>query len=479
MPEEELLPWWREAVIYQIYPRSFQDTDGDGVGDLAGVRGRLNHLRWLGVDALWLCPIYPSGGIDGGYDITDFTAVDPTFGTAEEFRSLVDAAHTHGLKVLVDFVPCHTSIEHPWFREHPERYFWADDGPPNNWLSIVGDSAWALDPRSGRWYLHTYYREQADLNWRHSGTVRAMQDVLRHWLALGVDGFRIDSVEGLLKDPQLRDDPSPTSVFPLPLPAEYAQLAHTNSLDAPDIADALRAIRSVTDDALLIGEVYLPAGHRARYLRHLDIAFSFELLHAPWNASALRAAIASGAAAPGTATVLSNHDFPRIAGRADPRLAAMLLLTLPGPAFVYQGDELGLLDGVQPDIPVDAVGRDPYRTPLPWDSTPNRGFSTGVPWLPVVPAGTADVARQQEDSGSLLHLYRRLIRLKRRLGGDLEFVDIDENVVAFRRGAHGVVLNLTDHPVALPPYEEVLIETAAGSVTQTSLAAGQGAVYTR
>ena len=349
--------WWLDAVIYQVYPRSFQDSDADGVGDLAGIERRLDHIAALGASALWLSPIYPSPLADFGYDVSDHRDVDPVYGTLATFDRLVAAAHDRGLRVLLDLVPCHTSIEHPWFTDHPDWYIWAEgrgDGPPNNWLAAFGGSAWTRDRASGRWYLHSFYPEQPDLDWRHPGVVRAMQEVVRFWLDRGVDGFRIDAIDRLLKDPELRDDPPATAPFPLPLHEGLGALDRIHSANSPDIPEALGALREAADDAFLVGEVYLPAAQTAPYLRQLDAVFAFELFHSPWDAGSLRsaieatAALAHGDGAAGAAWVLSNHDFPRLATRVGPEnvgAAAILLLTLPGAAFVYQGEEIGQADG--------------------------------------------------------------------------------------------------------------------------------------
>src|SRR4051794_33305428 len=229
--------WWRDAVIYQIYPRSFQDSDGDGVGDLPGIASRLDHLVELGVDALWLSPIYPSPLADFGYDVSDHTAVDPAYGTLDDFDVLVAAAHERGLRLLMDLVPCHTSIEHPWFREHPDWYIWGegrDGGPPNSWMSAFGGSAWTFDENRGRWYLHSFYPEQPDLNWRNPALVEAMQGVIRFWLEREADGYRVDAIDRLMKDPELRDDPPATEPFGLPLREDEARFALTRSRNAPD-----------------------------------------------------------------------------------------------------------------------------------------------------------------------------------------------------------------------------------------------------
>jgi alpha-glucosidase len=241
--------WWQDAVIYQVYPRSFQDSDGDGVGDLRGVASRLDHLSELGVDGLWLSPIYPSPLADFGYDVSAYTDVDPVYGTLADFDALVEAAHQRGLRLLMDLVPCHTSIEHPWFGEHPDWYIWAegrDGGPPNNWLSAFGGSAWSLDERRGRWYLHSFYPEQPDLDWRNPAVVAAMQEAIGFWIERGVDGYRIDAIDRLMKDPELRDDPPAEASFGLPREDHEAHLAPVHSRNAPDTGEALAAIRAAT-----------------------------------------------------------------------------------------------------------------------------------------------------------------------------------------------------------------------------------------
>jgi alpha-glucosidase len=458
-------PWWRDAVVYQVYPRSFQDSDGDGVGDLRGIRARLEHIRRLGADALWLSPVYPSPLADFGYDVSDHSAIDPVFGSLRDFDDLVTAAHGRGLRLLMDLVPCHTSIEHPWFRQHPDWYVWADgDAPPNNWLATFGGPAWTLDPHSERWYLHSFYPEQPDLDWRQPEVREAFSEVIAFWRSRGVDGFRVDAIDRLVKDPGLRDDPPARTPFALPLPEEYARLEHLHSTNSPDIALALAAIRAAAGCAALVGEVYLPTTGLAPYLPHLDLAFCFELLHAPFRAPALRAVIEAALAVPGIAWVLSNHDFPRLAtrlGSGRERLAAMLLLTLPGPAFVYQGDEIGMTDGPGGDPPLDRQGRDGCRHPMQWESGPGGGFSTGRPWLAPVDPQRRSVAAQEGDRGSLLWLYRDLIALRRSLGPDMEFLDAPDDVLAYRRGDRVVLLNLGERPAACPVPSQVELATSS------------------
>ena len=452
--------WWKDAVVYQIYPRSFQDSDGDGVGDLRGIEQRLDHLAYLGVDAFWLSPIYPSPLADFGYDVSDYTAVDPVFGTLGDFDALVAAAHARGLRVLLDLVPSHTSIEHPWFREHPDWYIWSPvDGPPNNWKAVFGGSAWSRDPHGRGWYLHTFYAEQPDLDWRNPEVVAAMQDVVRFWLERGADGFRVDAVNGLVKDAELRDDPPASGSFPLPLPPEAAELDHVYSAGRPEVIEALAALREAAGDALLVGEVYLGTADYARYLQQLDLVFAFELLFSPWEERALRAAIGPAAELGRVAWVLSNHDFERLASRVgeeNVRAAALLLLTLPGVAFVYQGDEIGLPNGPGSDPPHDRAGRDPLRHPMQWDGSDDAGFSTGRPWLSPIDPVQRNVAAQRGDSDSLLELYRQLIAFKRGLGDGFRLLEAEPGVVAYDRGGHTVAINTTPARREAPSGEVVL-----------------------
>ncbi len=459
---------WDNAVIYQVYPRSFQDSDGDGVGDLRGIVSRLDHLKWLGVDALWMSPIYPSPMADFGYDVSDFENVDPVFGTLADYDGLVTAAGDRGLALLMDLVPCHTSIEHPWFTEHPDWYVWTDR--PNNWRSAFGGSAW--ERLGNRFYLHSFYREQPDLNWRNPEVVRAMQGVLRFWLERGADGYRVDALDRLMKDPRMRDDPPATQPFGLPQPEFLADLAPVHSRNAPDIGTALAAIREAAAHALLVGEVYLPAASWEPYLQHMDRAFAFELLHSPWEANALRAAIAASTARPDSAAwAMSNHDFGRLTTRFGPenaRAAALLLLTLPGPAFIYQGDEIGQQEG--PDgTRWDRHGRDRHRHPMQWDASPSGGFTTGEPWLPAVDPERTSVEAQRDHPASMLNLVRELIAFRRTLGEGFELLDAAPGVVAYRRGAHTVAVNTTAEPRPAPPGLSVPLLATSGSALRGSL----------
>ena len=463
-----------DPVIYQIYPRSFQDSDGDGVGDLGGVRSRLDHLVELGVDALWLSPIYPSPMADFGYDVADYTDVDPAYGSLSDFDELIARAHERGLEVLLDLVPCHTSIEHPWFREHPDWYIWAER--PNNWISAFGGSAWA--PRDGRYYLHSFYPEQPDLDWRNPAVVAAMQDVFRFWLGRGADGYRIDAIDRLLKDPELRDDPPAIEPFGLPLSPEESRLALSNSRNAPDTGEALARMREAAGDAFLVGEVYLPSSRWRPYSDHFDAVFSFELLLATWDATVLRSVIESSARAERAAWVMSNHDFGRLAtrfGRQNARAAALLLLTLPGPVFLYQGDEIGQGDGPPGESAFDRAGRDRFRHPMQWDGSPGAGFSAGRAWLPPVDPAERNVEEQRADPGSTLALTRELIALRRGLSGELQLLDAAPGVLAFRRGDHVVAINTTGAPRPAPPeLREPVFVTSDAALAGRELAAHAG-----
>ena len=457
--------WWSEAVVYQVYPRSFQDSDGDGVGDLRGVLERLDYLAWLGADAIWLSPFYPSPGADLGYDISDHCDVDPQFGTMADFDELLAGAHRRGIRVLLDIVPSHTSIEHPWFREHPDWYVWAEE-PPNNWRASFGGPAWSLDRLSGRWYLHSFYPEQPDLDWRNPEVREAVAAVLRFWLARGVDGFRLDALDKTMKNRELADDAPAPGPPPLPLHPELAALDGRSSRNDPEVSLVLAALREAAGDALLVGEVYLSASELPPYLEHLDLAFSFDLLHSRWSAAELWRAIEAGAGVGGAAWVLSNHDFPRLAtrfGERAARAAALLLLALPGPAFIYQGDEIGMVDGPGARPPIDRYGRDAHRHPMQWEGGERAGFTTGDAWLALADPQLRNVADQRRDRDSVLALYRRLIEFRRRLSGPLIGRDGGPGVLAFDRGEHSIVINLGDAEVALPVAGEVVIATSTAA----------------
>ncbi|GBD85358.1 oligo-1,6-glucosidase 1 [bacterium BMS3Abin02] len=431
-------PWWQTGVIYQIYPRSFQDSDGDGIGDLEGIRRRLDYLSdTLGVDAIWLSPFYPSPMADFGYDVSEYCNVDPIFGTLDDFDRLLAEAHARELKVIIDWVPNHTSDRHPWFeasrssRDDPKRnwYVWADpnpDGsPPNNWQSVFGGPAWEWDENTHQYYLHSFLAEQPDLNWRNPAVEAAMLDTLRFWLDRGVDGFRMDVVAFIMKDPGLRDDPQPPTDEPL------RSRAHD------DVHAEFRKIRSVLDSydppRFSIGEIHEPdwgrwASYYGRHLDELHMPFNFTLLHAPWNAGVIRRLVdACDASVPPGAWpnyVLGNHDTTRLATRLGSdraRVAAMLLLTLRGTPTLYYGDELGMEQAdIPPELQQDpwgrrmpGMGRDGCRTPMEWDTSPHAGFTDGVPWLPVA-EGSRLRSVAVQGATSILGLYQGLLRLRRR-----------------------------------------------------------------
>ncbi|MET0246692.1 MAG: alpha-amylase family glycosyl hydrolase [Sphingomonas sp.] len=482
-------PWWEPGVIYQIYPRSFQDSDGDGVGDLRGIERRLDHVAALGVDAIWLSPIFPSPMADFGYDVADYCGVDPLFGSLADFDRLLAAVHARGLKLLLDFVPNHSSTAHPWFvesrssRDNPKRdwYIWRDPalggGPPNNWISDMGGPAWELDSHTGQYYLHAFLREQADLNWRNPEVRAAMTDVLRFWFDRGVDGFRIDVLWHMIKAEGLPDNP-PNPDYRPELGEKLKVLQHhsANQPEVHEIAAAFRALADEYGDRLLVGEICLPLDTLMHYYGReapgVHLPFNFQLLDTPWDAAALSAMIAAYEAAlpPGgwPNWVMGSHDAPRIAarlGEAQARVAAVLLLTLRGTPTLYQGDEIGIGKvAIPPDRirdpqdlrqPRMGLGRDRSRTPMPWDSSPFAGFSTVEPWLPLGDDWrTRNVAAQEQDAGSMLDLYRRLLALRRDHAalavGDFAIVPSDADVLCYERRHAGrrllIALNLADAP---------------------------------
>jgi len=467
--------WWRQAVLYQIYVRSFQDTDGDGVGDLPGVRRRLDYLRWLGVDGVWLTPINPSPMHDGGYDVADFTGVDDRLGSLDDVDALVADAAKFGQRVLLDLVPNHTSVEHPWFSEHPDWYVWSQGGPPNNWRAAFGGSAWAMLEGSDRWYLHSFYPEQADLDWRNPHVVEAFEDVIRFWRDRGIDGFRVDAVDRLSKDPQLRNDPPATQPYALPLPEDYGSLTHVHSRNWPGIGKILAAMREAAGDGVLLGEVFRPTAELLPYLEHLDLVLCFEFFFADWRVPNLARVVDQAAALERVVWVLGNHDFPRLPsriGERNLRLAAMLSLTLPGAALIYQGDEIGMIDGPT-DAGFDRAGRDRARHPMQWCGDDDGGFTTGRPWLPLIDPGGRNVADQREDESSLLNLYRRLIEFRPQLSGGFALEEVSTDRLLYRRGRHLVDLNFGEEPRRLDARERPVISTAsAGDITAVPAVGG-------
>ncbi|MEO3749338.1 alpha-amylase family glycosyl hydrolase [Streptomyces sp. B6B3] len=524
-------PWWRSAVIYQIYIRSFADGNGDGVGDIAGIRARLPYLRDLGVDALWITPWYPSPMADHGYDVADYRDIEPLFGTLAEAEALIEEAHQHGLRVIPDIVPNHTSDQHRWFRAavaagpgSPERARYhfrpgaGPDGaaPPNNWQSVFGGPAWTRitepDGSPGEWYLHLFDSAQPDLNWHDAEVREEFESILRYWFARGIDGFRIDVAHGLMKDPELPD------LAPESPGAPYASafLGHPH-WDRDEVHEIYRGWRRVADefpgDRMFVAEASAGSPERlAAYVRPdgLHTAFNFDFLISSWEAKRLRSVIDTttgtmrAVGAPVT-WVLSNHDvvrhvtrfgramsawrgrhdFPRdepldlALGTRRARAAALLMLSLPGGCYVYQGEELGL-EEVE-DLPEEALqdpiwersdhtkrGRDGCRVPLPWSGqAPPFGFSpagrSGDPWLPQ-PTRWADrtAAAQTGDENGMLELYRRALRLRHdhpALGdGDLAWLPTPENVLAFDRDpGFTCVVNLSAEPYPLPPHRGILM----------------------
>ncbi len=516
MPET----WWRSGVIYQIYPRSFQDTNGDGVGDLEGVRQRLDYLVWLGVDVLWLSPFYPSPMKDFGYDVADYGNVDPLFGGLEDFDRLLTEAHERGLRIIIDLVPNHTSDQHPWFlasrhsRSDPKRdwYLWRDPapggGPPNNWLSHFGGSGWTWDEATQQYYYHAFLREQPDLNWRNPQVRAAIHEIMRFWLRRGVDGFRVDVISHLIKDDLFRDNPpNPDWRGHGPDITRLTQLYSANRPELHEIIGELRRVIDAFPDRVLIGEVYLPIDQLVAYYGAqndgLHFPFNFHLLQTPWRADALGALITRyEAALPLDAQpnwVLGNHDQRRVAGRlgeAQARIAAMLLLTLRGTPTLYYGDELGIGDII---IPEDRqrdpwgrreaafnVSRDPARTPMQWNDTIYAGFSTHEPWLPL----TADhalrnVATLRSDAHSILSLHKNLLALRRRCkalhSGDCRPLDAQEQILAYERYDDRerifILLNLGADPTHVPlPADGRLLLSTQGDRTNDSI---EGAVRLR
>jgi alpha-glucosidase len=442
--------WWKDGVVYQIYPRSFMDSNGDGIGDLAGIRSRLDHLAWLGIDAIWLSPIFPSPMADFGYDVANYCDVDPLFGDLAQFDALVAESHARGIRVMLDWVPNHTSDAHPWFiesrssRTNPKRdwYVWRDPGPgggpPNNWAAMFGGPAWQFDSQTGQYYLRSFLTAQPDLNWRNPEVEHAMHGVLRFWLDRGVDGFRIDVIHRIAKDPLLRANPPSEK----PSPGWGGQL-HLNDENHPDIHGFLKRIRGVLDgyhERAAVGEVGLVPDQVATYYGkgdELHLAFNFAFLLASWDASTFGRELESfDKAVPPEGwpdLVLSNHDIPRhatrwddpVLGEARARAMAALLLTARGTPFLYYGEELGMRNA---EIPLEArrdplmwtlgerASRDGERTPMQWSDAPGAGFTTGDPWLPLsADWQTRNVIAQRADRGSILWLYRDLLALRRRV----------------------------------------------------------------
>lgn len=483
--------WWEEAIVYQIYPRSYQDSDSDGVGDLPGIIQRLDHLAWLGITALWISPCYPSPMADFGYDVSDYKDIHPLFGTMADMEKLIAEAHARHIKIILDFVPNHSSNQHPWFlesrssRDNPKRdwYIWRDPapdgGPPNNWLAhFGGGSAWEFDEKTGQYYLHLFLPEQPDLNWRNPEVKEAMLDVMRFWFDKGIDGFRVDVSYKVMKDPEFRNNPPNPDWKPGMNP--FARLLQKYSENQPKNHEFNRWLREVADEygnRVLIGEIYLDIPELVTHYGQGDefhLPFNFHLIMTEWNAAAIRNLIERyEAALPEGAWpnwVLGNHDrhrFATRAGVAHARVGMMLLLTLRGTPTIYYGEEISMEDG---DIPLDrlvdpaeinapglGLGRDPERTPMQWDKSPNAGFSAeGVEtWLPVAQNyQQINVAQQRQEPDSMLAFTRQLISLRQNsrplLGGRYRALEAGEDLIAFARETDEerlvVVLNLGYNP---------------------------------
>jgi alpha-glucosidase len=483
--------WWQTGIIYQIYPRSFQDSNDDGVGDLRGIIARLPHIVELGASAIWISPIFVSPMADFGYDIADYRDIDPLFGTLDDFGDLLAAAHARGLKVILDLVPNHTSDRHAWFqasrasRDSDKRdwYIWRDPapdgGPPNNWLSEFGGSAWQKDEATGQYYYHAFLAAQPDLNWRNPEVRAAVYDVIRFWLERGVDGFRVDVIWHLIKDDQFRDNP---------LNPQFRDGDPSHALipfytaDRPEVHEVIAEMRRVIDEfpeRLLIGEIYLPierlVAYYGRDLSGVHLPFNFSLLGAQWNARAIARLVDEyEAALPAGGWpnwVLGNHDRPRVASRlgaSQARIAAMLLLTLRGTPTIYYGDEIGMeqvaiapdqvRDPFERNVPGRGLGRDGCRTPMQWDDTENAGFSRTPPWLPLASTyRTQNVAQQKLEKDSLYQLHRRLIALRESSSalqlGIYQPINASGDLLLYIR-QHGeerilVTLNLGDEPLSV------------------------------
>ncbi|HEX5015577.1 MAG TPA: alpha-glucosidase [Candidatus Limnocylindrales bacterium] len=475
--------WWQDAVVYQIYPRSFADSNGDGIGDLPGIIDHLDHLVRLGVDAIWLSPIYPSPGLDVGYDVSDHTRVDPVFGTEADFDRLVAETHRRGMRLILDLVMNHTSDQHAWFEasrqsrdnEYADWYLWRDPAgfdtngdplPPNNWVSFFGGSAWTWEPRRGQFYQHTFLPEQPDLNWRNPDVERAQLAMVRGWLERGVDGFRLDVFNVFLKHPELLSNPIQDGA------TAWARQVHLYDRDQPDFVDLLGRFRAVVDSfpgRFSVGELFDGGPERAAALtRPGHLVFDWELVTAPWSASAWRAIVEHREALFGPdlrpTLVLSNHDQPRHASRlaasagttdvdAIAKAAAALLLGLRGTPFLYYGEEIAMVDV---PIPNDEIvdpparlaspefpwwNRDQSRTPMPWTGGRGAGFTTGRPWIRIgADPGGRNVEAQEADPESVLSAYRRLLAARRATPalrrGSFETLDVGSpDVFAWRRVA--------------------------------------------
>jgi alpha-glucosidase len=498
--------WWQHGVVYQVYPRSFQDADGDGVGDLPGLITRLDYLKWLGVDAVWLSPIYPSPMADFGYDVADYQAIAPMFGSMNDFDALVRELHARQLKLVLDFVPNHSSSEHPWFvescrdRSSPKRnrYIWRDPapggGPPNNWLSEFGGSAWTYHAPTGQYYYHAYLPQQPDLNWRNPEVESAMHAVLRFWLDRGVDGFRVDAIHMLVEDESLADNP-PNPLWRAGM-SPARSLLRVHSSDRPETHELIARMRRVVneyDERVLIGEAYLPIDRLMLYygkgLEGFHLPFNFHLISTPWQPRAVAQLVREYERAlpqGGWPTwVMGNHDksrvVTRLGGIKEARLAALLLLTLRGTPTLYNGEEIGMRDvpippGLVQDpwekrLPGLGLGRDPCRTPFQWSAAHGAGFTQGTPWLPIAEDfADCNAERQMNDSASMLTLYRDLLRLRRAEPalsiGRYREMHVSDHIFVYERAIADrsltVAMNFSSATaeVSLQPAHELLLSTS-------------------
>ena len=482
--------WWQSGVIYQIYPRSFQDSNQDGVGDLKGIIQRLDYLQSLGIKAIWISPVFNSPMADFGYDISDYTNIDPIFGDLSDFDELMKEVHARGMKMILDLVPNHTSDQHPWFlesrssKDNPKRdwYIWKDALPdgsvPNNWLAMFGGTGWEWDETTQQYYYHAFLKEQPDLNWRNPQVQEAMLNVMKFWLDKGVDGFRVDVMWHMIKDANFRDNPiNPEYASHM---ATYNQLLPVYSTDQPEVHEIVYKMRALLDEyeeRMMIGEIYLPIRSLVSYYGNNNngahLPFNFLLLSLSWNTHQIAAAIAEyEAAIPAGGWpnwVLGNHDQPRIAsriGREQAKVAALLLLTLKGTPTIYYGDEIGMRDVPIPfeevqdpqglNMPDKNLSRDPARTPMPWDDSQNGGFTQGKPWLRLDNNYvTHNVSVQDKDPYSTLSLYKRLIMLRQKeaslMAGQYIPVYTDQQIIVYIRQADNssrfmIVLNLSHRP---------------------------------
>ncbi len=464
--------WWQKGVIYQIYPRSFMDSNGDGIGDIRGVISKLGYLKWLGVDALWLTPINPSPMKDFGYDISNYCDVHPLFGSMKDFDELLAEVHQMGLKLILDFVPNHTSSEHPWFIESKQSrsnskkdwYIWKDPnkegGPPNNWLSNFGGPAWTYEKSRGQYYYHAFLTDQPDLNWRNEEVQEAMFSSMRYWLDKGVDGFRVDVIWHIIKDEEFRDNPHSPEYEPHLAP--HRKLTEKFNSDQPEVHEIIEKMRHVLDryqERMMVGEIYLPMERLMAYYgsegKGVHLPFNFHLFQVPWTPREISSVVENYEASlpefgwPNW--VLGNHDNHRLASRIGGpqiRIAAMLLLGLRGTPTIYYGEEIGMhdvhipnhliQDPFEKNVPGLGLGRDPERTPMQWNDKKNSGFTDGSPWLPLAEDFEENnVEKQIQDPNSTLQFYRELIKLRKTtralFSGDYQKIKADDKIFAFLR----------------------------------------------